>query len=206
MKKINIYSLSHPDTNEVRYIGKTVKPVSQRLSNHIYNAKVTRHNKHLSNWILKILLEGKRPKIECLEVCDEEVWQEREKYWISQYSNLINLTIGGDGSQDFHHTQETIEKIRALKTGFKYSEESKIKKSIFFKNIERTQEWKDNISKANRNRKATEKTKKILSESHKGYIMPEEQKEKIRQSLKGRKRPQEVRDKISQGHKNRLKI
>lgn len=206
MRKVKIYGLFHPDTDELRYIGKTVKSLSSRLSNHIYNAKVTQHNKHLSNWILKILYENKRPIIKCLEECDESIWQEREQFWISTNTNLINLTEGGDGSLGFLHNPEIIEKIRQSKIGFKHSEEFKQEKSKFFKNVERTNSWKSNISKAKKGKKATEEAKKNLSEAHKGYIMPEEQKEKIRQALKGRSRPQSVKDKISQSHKNRLKI
>lgn len=206
MRKVKIYGLFHPITDELRYIGKTVKSLNQRLSNHIYNAKVTQHNKHLSNWILKILYEGNKPIIKCLEECDEQVWKEREQFWISTNNNLINLTKGGDGSLGFLHNLEVIEKIRQSKIGFKHSEKFKQEKSEFFKSIERTKQWKSNISKSKKGKKASEETKNKLSESHKGYKMPEEQKEKIRQSLLGRKRPQEVKDKISESHKNRLKI
>lgn len=206
MRKVKIYGLFHPETDELRYIGKTVKTLSSRLSNHIYNAKVTKHNKHLSNWILKLLYEDKKPVIKCLEECDEKVWQEREQFWISTNSNLINLTEGGDGSLGFLHNPEVIEKIRASRIGFKHTEEFKRQKSIFFKSIKRTEEWKSNISKSKKGKKATEQAKKNLSDSHKGYKMPEEQKEKIRQALKGRSRPQEVKDKIRQSHIDRLKI
>lgn len=206
MRKVKIYGLFHPETDELRYIGKTVKPLSHRLSNHIYNARVTRHNKHLSNWIGSIILLGQRPVIKCLEECDEKVWQQREMYWISIQPNLINLTEGGDGAVGLMHSPETLEKIRLSKIGFKHSEEFKKQKSILFKNIERTLEWKFNISKAKKGLKATEEAKKNLSESHKGYVMPQEQKDKIRASLKGRLRSQEVKDKISESHKNRLKI
>ena len=63
-RKVKIYTLKHPDTLEVRYVGKTVRSLSRRLGNHIDNAKRSRHNKHLSNWILSILSNGKRPIIE----------------------------------------------------------------------------------------------------------------------------------------------
>lgn len=65
--KVKIYTLKHPDTLEVRYVGKTVRSLSRRLGNHIANAKGNKHNKHLSNWILKILSLGKRPIMNLLK-------------------------------------------------------------------------------------------------------------------------------------------
>lgn len=55
-RKVKIYTLKHPDTLEVRYVGKTVRSLSRRLGNHIANAKGNKHNKHLSNWILVFYL------------------------------------------------------------------------------------------------------------------------------------------------------
>ena len=92
IRPVKIYVLKHPDTLEVRYVGKTVRSLSRRLGNHIANAKGNKHNKHLSNWILKIIAEGKKPIIELLEECEHSIWQEREKYWISQFDNLIFIT------------------------------------------------------------------------------------------------------------------
>lgn len=60
-REVHIYTLKHPDTLEVRYVGKTVRSLSRRLGNHIANAKGNKHNKHLSNWILNILKENKKP-------------------------------------------------------------------------------------------------------------------------------------------------
>ena len=84
-RKVKIYVLKHPDTLEIRYVGKTIRSLSRRLGNHITNARGNKHNKHLSNWILSILKEDKKPIIELIEECDYNIWQEREKYWISQF-------------------------------------------------------------------------------------------------------------------------
>ena len=48
MKYIKIYTLSHPDTHEIRYVGMTSKSLKERLTNHwshIYQ------NNHRTNWI-----------------------------------------------------------------------------------------------------------------------------------------------------------
>lgn len=209
MKEVQIYALVDPYTKEIRYVGKTVKKISYRLSNHIYNAKVTKHNKHLSNWILKLLDKGKKPLIISLESCNESNWQEKEKYWIAKFDNLINITEGGDGSVGYTHSIEVRKKISDAAKKRKCSEERKKQCSEFFKNIPRTETWKKNISKSLKGKKASEQAKKNLSEAHKGYVMPEAQKEKIRKALKGRKRPKEVVEKIKASHiarANKMKI
>ena len=196
MREVKIYGLVDPETKKIRYVGKTVKSLSSRLSNHLYNAKKTKHNKHLSNWICKLLNKGLKPLIIVLETANKENWKDVEMKWIKDTPNLINLTEGGDGSLGLCHTPEVIKKISEAKKGHKHSKEWKEKMSKFFSNIERTENWKNNISKALKGKKASDQHKKNLSESHKGYKMPEEQKQKIRNSLKGRKRPKEVVDKI----------
>lgn len=54
-RKVKIYVLRNPDTLEIRYVGKTVRSLAQRLGNHIYNARNTKHNLHLANWIMFLL-------------------------------------------------------------------------------------------------------------------------------------------------------
>ena len=183
-RSVRIYVLKHPDTLEVRYVGKTVRSLNRRLGNHIANAKGNKHNKHLSNWILKILSENNRPIIELLEECEHSVWQEREKYWISQFDNLINLTIGGDGCEGFIHNQETIEKLREVNKGRKHTDEFKEKMSLRLKGKPLTEEHKANIGKSNKGRKASLETKLKLLESHKGIIQSEESKRKRSETIK----------------------
>lgn len=184
IRPVKIYVLKHPDTLEVRYVGKTVRSLSRRLDNHIANAKGNKHNKHLSNWILKIITEGKKPIIELLEECEHSVWQEREKYWISQFDNLINMTVGGDGCEGFIHKSETIEKLRKISKGRKHTEEFKQNMSLRLKGKPLSEEHKANIGKANSGRKATEATKQKLSESHKGIKQSEESRKKRSETIK----------------------
>lgn len=183
-RTVRIYVLKHPDTSEVRYVGKTIKSLSKRLGNHIANAKGNKHNKHLSNWILKILSENKKPIIELLEECEYSVWQEREKYWISQFPNLINLTIGGDGCEGFTHDPETISKLKGINKGRKHTEEFKLRMSLRLKGKPLTEEHKANIGKANRGRKASLETRRKLSESHKGIFPSEEARKRRSEAVK----------------------
>lgn len=183
-REVHIYVLKHPDTLEVRYVGKTVRSLSRRLGNHIANAKGNKHNKHLSNWILSILKENKRPIIELLEICQSNNWQEREQYWISQFPNLINLTTGGDGCIGFIHDSKTIEKIRQSKIGTKHSKEFKEAMSKRLKGVPLSEEHKSKIGKANRGKKASIETRRKLSEAHKGIKQSKDSRRKRSKSIK----------------------
>lgn len=184
IRPVKIYVLKHPDTLEVRYVGKTIRSLSRRLGNHIANAKGNKHNKHLSNWIISILNKNKRPIIELLEECEYSVWQEREKFWISQFPNLINLTEGGDGCLGFIHDDSTKEKLRMAMIGRKHTEEFKQNMSLRLKGKPLSEEHKANIGKANSGKKATDATKKKLSESHKGIKQSEESRKKRSETIK----------------------
>ena len=183
-RNVKIYVLKHPDTLEVRYVGKTVRSLSKRLGNHIANAKGNKHNKHLSNWILSLLREGKKPIIETIEECTYDIWQDREMFWISQFNNLINLTDGGDGCRGFIHDIETINKLKKINLGRKHTQEFKDNMSKRLKGKPFTEEHKNNISKSLKGRKASEETKKRLSESHKGIAQSEESRMKRSNTIK----------------------
>ena len=183
-RKVKIYILKHPDTLEMRYVGKTVRSLSRRLGNHIDNAKRSKHNKHLSNWILNILSNGKRPIIELIEEVDNSVWQERERYWITQYPNLINLTEGGDGCKGFLHDEVTKIKCGLHNIGKKHTQEFKDAMSNRLKGISLSEEHKAKIGLANKGKIRDLATKKKLSESHKGIPQSEKSRRKRSETIK----------------------
>jgi len=145
-----IYKLIDPITNEIRYVGKTDKELSIRKNQHIRDSK--RYNNHKSNWIKLLIREGYEPIIELIEECDNDKWEEREIFWISQYDNLTNGTLGGDGCVP---TEETIEKLRKCNSGENNPRYG----------VEVSQETKDKISKALKDRTLTEKHKENLKKS-----------------------------------------
>ena len=183
-RKVKIYVLKHPDTLEVKYVGKTVRKLSKRLGNHVANAKGNKHNKHLSNWILSILKENKRPIIELIEECNHSNWEEREKYWISCYPNLVNLTQGGDGCVGFLHDEKTKEKLRKINLGRKHTASFKEAMSKRLKGVSFSEEHKAKIALANTGRKASAETRNKLSESHKGIKQSDESRRKRSEAIK----------------------
>lgn len=95
MKEYKIYVLKHPITEEIRYIGVTTSKVNLRYSQHLYSKK--RLGTPVSKWIYSLSLEELKPSIEVIEICNKENWEEREKFWISNYENLLNIHEGGKG-------------------------------------------------------------------------------------------------------------
>jgi len=91
----SIYGLFDPDTNELRYVGKA-NNVLTRLSGHISNCRY-RHTP-VNCWIRKLQDTGKRPRIEVLEVCLHDTWQQKERDWIQHYASdrLLNIAEGGN--------------------------------------------------------------------------------------------------------------
>jgi hypothetical protein len=94
MEKIKIYKLVDPRTNKIRYVGKTKNTLHKRYTEHLYRAKQG-HNSKVYSWIRKLLKLNLKPLIELIEYCESNNWEEREKYWISYYPNLTNISEGG---------------------------------------------------------------------------------------------------------------
>lgn len=94
---IYIYIIKCPYTNEIKYVGKTNNP-NRRSKNHCNQIKKNRTP--INIWENKIITEGKRPIFEILEECDQEIWAEREMFWIKEFKDngflLLNSTKGGD--------------------------------------------------------------------------------------------------------------
>ena len=95
-----IYILKHPDTKEIRYVGKTVQQLKYRLATHISRSKKYRYA-YVNCWIYSLLQQGKKPIIELIEEVEDSLWEEREIYWIQYYSSITRLTnfqLGGGHS------------------------------------------------------------------------------------------------------------
>lgn len=134
MTKINnviIYTLSDPDTLEIKYIGKTSKSIEKRLQGHIDDAKYRKKlNKRLS-WVKSLIKKGKTPIIEQLDIVNEKYANSAEIYWISQFKTwgftLKNDTEGGDG---IFMSKEIREKISVNCKNKKRSQATKDKMSL----------------------------------------------------------------------------
>lgn len=111
--KTLIYTLEDPDTNEIRYVGKTIKSLSNRLTHHIYSCK--RENNHRTNWIKSIFKKGKKPIIKMIDFCPWDESQKLEMFWISKFKeqgfNLVNMSDGGEGNIGLKLSEEVKENL-----------------------------------------------------------------------------------------------
>lgn len=139
-----IYTLKDPNTNEIRYIGKT-NNIKTRLKDHIRKSKLSKT--HKNNWIQSLIIKNQKPIIEIIEVITNNEWGIREQYWIDYYKSkgvrLTNIANGGIGGnlgdevnrkiseikKGFKHSEETKKILSIVKTGTKHSEETKLEYS-----------------------------------------------------------------------------
>lgn len=119
--KTYIYTLEHPETGEIRYVGKTTNP--KRRSYQHFNIKICKKlgNKHLGNWLLSILNKGLIPIMTVIDECTDS-WIDSEQYWIEQFKqwgfNLLNVTKGGEGF-GHKHSEESKKKMSIVQKGLK---------------------------------------------------------------------------------------
>lgn len=109
MKKVKIYVLIDPNTNSVKYVGKTEMTLEKRLYHHVWDLKRCT-NKHKVNWINSLLKSGQYPEIELIEDVEFDEWKFWEKFWISQFRtwgfDLVNYCGSGEG-----YTSEWVKKL-----------------------------------------------------------------------------------------------
>jgi hypothetical protein len=116
MKKVSIYALIDPFTGEIRYVGKTIKKLSERLRNHLFD-KDRYPNRYVCKWLSKVCKLGGKPIIKLIEECNELNYQEREKYWVNYYRNkfkLCNLTEGGEGAPKRNNKNNNYKPVNKL--------------------------------------------------------------------------------------------
>jgi hypothetical protein len=99
--KTKIYALLD-ENNNIRYIGKTIRKLSRRFSQHLSVAKANNIGKHhCSDWIRSMISKGFLPKIQLIgevngDGCKEEIaWI---SYGLDECWKLTNSTFGGEGN------------------------------------------------------------------------------------------------------------
>ena len=99
--KCYIYVLLDPDTEEIRYVGKTWSKITVRLNSHccISESKEKLNYRSL-NWIKSLKSKNKKPLCKIIDVVNRCDWENSEKYYISYFKNnnfnLTNTTDGGE--------------------------------------------------------------------------------------------------------------
>lgn len=104
MEKIyNFYTLSvSSDAENIRYVGVTTKSVIQRFYGHRYCAMHDdKRGLPVHKWMYSHYEKGETIVVKQIDTCNENEWEEREKYWIKYYKDngfdLLNISEGGKG-------------------------------------------------------------------------------------------------------------
>lgn len=152
--QVYIYSLSDPQTGEIRYIGKSINP-KKRIDNHLHIKKKS----HCSCWIQSLRNKKLKPLFDIIDTVSKEDWIFWEQWWICQAKawgfRLTNHSIGGEGH-----------------SGAKQSKESNKKRSLALKGRELgpySDERKLAISNSLKGRVAWNKGKTGYKHPHKGH-------------------------------------
>lgn len=127
-KPVFIYTLSDPETLEIRYVGQTVNPKA-RFNKHMY---ITRNNHtwHSQRWIKSLISKGFVPKMDIIDCCDSMSANVIEMMYISQFREWgIRLT----NTQSLVYARSThpstVKKLRIANLGKKQSQETINKRS-----------------------------------------------------------------------------
>lgn len=124
----SIYTLSHPQTGEVRYVGLTRHP-EHRIRQYRHKG----HTPHLHHWLKSL------PSDPCFSVVaqvPEEFGSQAECFWIACFRlakcRLLNFTDGGEGSfrMSLESRMKIAEAARRQKGHRKHSEETKRRMSL----------------------------------------------------------------------------
>jgi group I intron endonuclease len=134
--KALIYSLSDPNTHELRYVGKTRRTLECRLREHVNLARKGSKQRHIVSWMRSL---RSSPLINLLCEVEDENADEREIAYIALFRirgyRLVNASDGGGGPRGYRPSVETRNKISAAlrgnqhTLGLKHSTESRAKMS-----------------------------------------------------------------------------
>ena len=227
-----IYALKNADTNEIRYVGKTID-VTNRYKSHCRS----KTNSKTSCWIRS--LQNKPEIIILEEVTPFGNWQEAEQFWIAYFKSLgarlTNLTEGGEGCVGIVFSEESIDKIKqSLKgnnraLGNKLSNETRKRMSEarkgsknhnFGKSLSEKQRKQISIAQTGRKHSEEQRLKQIerqtgrthspetkakIGAKHKGKVVSQEQKDKQSLAMKGRMVSSETRLALSVAGKGKTR-
>lgn len=195
---VYIYALICPDTQQVRYIGKTINP-RNRMYGHINNSKGNKKPTKVMCWVSSLLKAGKKPIMEILHETDNDNWEKLEIECIAQYratSDLCNILDGGliyvkdnnyvrkkmsESKRNKPRPQYVKDKIAQAKKRLILTEDVRKKMGAANKGKPMPQHVKEALAIANKGRIITEATKEKISKTKKArnYNMPENSKQKI---------------------------
>lgn len=161
MSSLVIYQLICPMSKETRYVGCCLeRRILIRYAHHLCDTG----NSDKVKWLNVLLHKNLKPKLNILERVSKKDWEDRERYWIAYYTKqgakLFNQTQGGKGPLGYKKSESTKEKHRSLR----HTQEVKEKIRKRFLGISKTEQHRENISRAKTGKPWTEHQRKVLKE------------------------------------------
>lgn len=130
MRTTFIYALKDPDTNLIRYIGKSDDP-EKRLSVHL----CCKGRNHRVNWVRSLTKAGMSPVLEILDEVPIDEWMSWEVAYIEFFRelgfSLVNETQGGEGATN--PTPESINRRVQSRKGYSHPPEARQKTRVSVK-------------------------------------------------------------------------
>jgi hypothetical protein len=161
MKTVFIYGLRDPQTNELRYVGKTINP-KLRLAKHL----TRKENTYKWSWLKS--LGSRCPELvilQTIENSNDADWQVWEEWWIKYLTSigyrLTNLNGGGQGG--ICPSEETRLKMSRSATGKVMSDAAKAKLRDKLTGIPKPVGFSEKLRKANLGKTHSQETRKCLS-------------------------------------------
>lgn len=201
LRSWEIYTLSDPRTNEVRYVGMTTRGVKVRYNQHLKQMKSLNDTRgpHRAKWLKLLDTKGLFPVLSVVESGTGDSWVAAEKRWIKYYRDcgcdLTNLTDGGEGTFGLKFSPESIAKLREakLRQPKKPRTEAQIRtlKELHTRQI---------------GKKWSQERKKALQERAKGRVIPQYVRDALVKARKGVPLSEEHKLAVSRGHRARRPV
>lgn len=203
MKNI-IYGLVHPETQEVRYIGRSNNGLSRPLKHMMKSSYENPQRRHFPVycWIRSLLKKGLEPCIVILETVEKESsLNSVEVELIAKHRlagmRLLNCTAGGGGQLGRVVSEETKEKLRRHNLGKKQSQETIDKRMKTFEDRGVLEAASKRMKGQKRDPAEVERRAKKMRGTKRGP-RSEETKEKLRQANLGKKQSADSIEKMLQ--------
>lgn len=166
-KTVKIYVLKSPENNEIKYVGRSIKPES-RYRVHLYLAKKNKLKNKKDAWICNLLNKNKKPILEIIDEVNLNEAISRERFWIEKLRKTCDLK----NSRDY------------VENNYLFSKESRKKMSEAAKRTcnrrgsTTSEEGRKNIGKAKKGIKQSkkqilQKSKPILQYDKNGVLLNE---------------------------------
>lgn len=158
-----IYCIHSLSTSK-KYIGQTVEKIQRRVLRHFRTINETKISRAIQKYGKSDFVYGVIEDID-----DNNLLDEREKYWIKFYDaveNGFNIKEGGKCARGYKQSQSSIEKRRQKLIGKSLSNEHKEKLSEAHKGKILSRETVDKMIAYRTGKNLTESCKEKISQSH----------------------------------------